>query len=314
MKKTLFAFIFIFLGFFSIYKVAYGATVAIEPSHFEIQGTAGNVIDGKFSFESDKGSVYQFSIREFEADGTKGQIKILPEDPKFPINKWVQFFPQQTTSVSSDPKIINFRINVPDSIEERDYYFVILAQPLAPSADTKSSSASILPGIATNVILSLFDKTKAQGDMKITLTGNKIQQLGNAVLELSVQNNLNKFQTVSGSIELKSKISGQVQTFPVIAQNVLSGAVRVMTTSLEPNIEPAIYLKTDKPGIFSAQATVSGDNGIKYTSSELTLIVLPSLNYLIYPLIVIILLAIAIFLSIKVFIQDKKDKIQNYKS
>lgn len=305
MKKKFFSLSLLLIGFFNIYKVAYSATVAIEPSHFEINGRAGNVIDGSFKFEADKGSVYQFLIREFDADGTKGQIKILPDDPRFPISKWVQFFPAQVTSTSSQPQTINFRINVPESTEERDYYFVILAQPIAQSTDKKQSAATVLPGVASNVILSLFDKTKAQGDMKITLTGDRIQRPNEAILNLSIQNNLNKYQTISGNIELISKITKTKQTFPIIPQNVLSGAVREMTTSLEPNKEPAIYLSVSEPGIFKAVATVTGDNGVKYSSGELTIIILPSLSFLLYPLLALSLLVTASFLSIKIFLKKK---------
>lgn len=305
MKKLPFILSLLLIGFFNLHYVVHSATVAIDPSHFEIIGKAGNIINGTFKFEADKGSIYQFLIREFDADGTKGQIKILPDNPKFPINKWVQFFPAQITTTSSNPQTINFRITVPESTEERDYYFVILAQPIPISTDGKQTSATALPGVATNVILSLFDKTKAQGDLKITLTGAKVQKPNQALLNLTIQNNLSKFQTVSGAIELTSKITKKKQTFPVIPQNVLSGAVREMTTSLEPEKPPAIYLPVSEPGIFEVLATVTGDNGTKYSSSVLTIIILPSISFLFYPLLTLILLITAIFLSIKIFLKKK---------
>lgn len=93
---------------------------------------------------------------------------------------------------------------------------------------------------------------------------------------------------------------------PIIPQNILAGAVRQMTTTLEKNIPPAIYISDINPGIYKVSSTVSGDNGIKYTSQEFTIYIVPSLGYVAYPLITILLLLTAVILSIKVFKKSKK--------
>jgi len=305
--KRVAAFLFTFILFLSIYKVANAATVAIEPSHFEIKGKPGNGINGTFKFSADTGSIYKFSIRQFEADGTQGLIKLLPDNPNYPINKWVQFFPETTKSTSREDQIIGFRINVPETIEEQDFYFAILASPLLPEPDPKKTSATIQPAVASNVILSLFDKKKIEGDIKISLNGEKIQSINKSQLSLTVQNNLNKFQTIEGAITLTPFIDTRnTKTIPIIPQNILAGAVREMTTSLEKNTPPAIYITDINPGVYKASATVSGDNGVKYTSQEFTIYIIPSLGYIAYPLITFILLLTAIILSFKVFKKSKK--------
>ncbi len=305
--KRVAAFLFTFILFLSIYKVANAATVAIEPSHFEIKGKPGNGINGTFKFSADTGSTYKFSIRQFEADGTQGLIKLLPDNPNYPINKWVQFFPETTKSTSREDQIIGFRINVPETIEEQDFYFAILASPILPEPDPKKTSATIQPAVASNVILSLFDKKKIEGDIKITLNGEKIQSINNGQLSLTIQNNLNKFQTIEGAITLTPLIDTKnIKIIPIIPQNILAGAVREMTTSLEKNTPPAIYITDINPGIYKASATVSGDNGVKYTSQEFTIYIIPSLGYIAYPLITFILLLTAIILSFKVFKKSKK--------
>jgi len=306
MKKVL-APLFSLIFFFAIYNVVNAATVAIEPSHFEIKGKPGNGINGTFKFSADTGSTYQFSIRQFEADGTQGLIKLLPETPNYPVTKWVQFFPPITKATSAEDQTIGFRINVPETIEEQDFYFAILASPISPEADPKKSSATIQPSVASNIILSLFDKKKIEGDIKISLTGEKIQQIDNLNLSLTVQNNLNKFQTIEGSIVLTSIVDNKNQKIiPIIPQNILAGAVRQMTTTLEKNIPPAIYISDINPGIYKVSSTVSGDNGIKYTSQEFTIYIVPSLGYVAYPLITTLLLLTAVILSIKVFKKSKK--------
>lgn len=306
MKRVL-APLFTIILFFSIYNVVNAATVAIEPSHFEIKGKPGNGINGTFKFSADTGSTYKFSIRQFEADGTQGLIKLLPDNPNYPVTKWVQFFPPITKSTSQEDQTIGFRINVPETIEEQDFYFAILASPVSPEPDQKKTSATIQPSVASNVILSLFDKKKIEGDIKISLAGEKIQQIENSRLSLTVQNNLNKFQTVEGSITLTPLIDTKnPKIIPIIPQNILAGAVREMTTTLEKKFPPAVYITDINPGIYKVGATVSGDNGVKYTSQEFTIYIIPSLRYIAYPLITIVLLLTAIILSIKVFKKSKK--------
>lgn len=304
MKKIL-APIFSLFVFFSIYNVANAATVAIEPSHFEIKGKPGNGINGTFKFSSDTGSTYKFSIRQFEADGTKGQIKLLPDNPNYPVNSWVQFFPPITTSSSTEDQTIGFRINVPETIREQDFYFAILASPVTTEPDPQKSSATIQPSVASNVILSLFDKAKIEGSIELYLSGNKVQNISNPKLALSIQNKLNKFQTVQGAITVESIFNKSQKTFSLIPQNILSGAIREMTTSLEVNTPPAIYLNDIGPGIYKVSSTVSGDNGQKYSSQEFTIYLLPSLAYLTYPIITLILLIAATILTVKVFKKNK---------
>lgn len=304
MKKILAPIFSIFI-FFSIYKVANAATVAIEPSHFEIKGKPGNGINGTFKFSSDTGSTYQFSIRQFEAEGTKGQIKLLPENSDYPVSSWVQFFPPITTSTSSEDQTIGFRINVPETIREQDFYFAILASPVTNKPDSQKSTATIQPSVASNVILSLFDKAKIEGNIDLYLSGDKIQNISNPKLTLSIQNKLNKFQTIEGGITVESILDKSQKNFSLIPQNILSGAIREMTTSLEINVPPAIYLSDLSPGIYKVSAAVSGDNGQKYSSQEMTIYLLPSLEYLTYPIITLILLISAFILTIKVFRKNK---------
>lgn len=287
------------LFFFRIYSVANAAAVSIEPSHFEINGRPGNVIDSSFRFSSNPGTKYEFSIRRFEADGTRGLIKILPPQKNDPLNEWVQFFPRAVTSTSTQDQIISFRINVPETAPEQDHYFVILATPIVETK-TDQTSAVILPGIATNLILSLFDKTKAQGEMKVTLTGSQTQVTGKQKFNLVVQNNLNKFQTIEGGVEITNTLTKKSQTIAIIPFNVLSGASREMSSTLEENIPPAIYTNLNAPGVYQVKATIAGDSGTKYSSSSITLILLPSLQDLALPIFILTLIVIFVILFIKI--------------
>ncbi len=218
------------------YANAEGVALGVYPPIFQIDATAPANIQAPLTIENQGNDPVNLRIefRPFvSSDQEDGQIKYIREleanfeDPL--IFQRVKIFDgaNQITTLSLSPqqkKDLTLRIDLPRDEPATNYYFsIIFLSGENPSIGSNSSQS--VSGIASNVLLSIGPKGKANGNIQ-EFSSPFLVEKGPVPFTIRVKNTTNHFISPQGNI-LITNIFGQTIGRVDLAQtNILANTVR----------------------------------------------------------------------------------------
>jgi len=167
-----------------------------------------------------------------------------------------------TSTIELSPKQkkeLTLSIDIPENEAESDYYFSILFVSKNPNLNTqiKTNNSRILPGIATNVLLSIGkENPKIQID---DFSTELLKGKGPVEFKIKVSNNGAHFAYVKGQVIIKNVFGQYIGRVDLNPGNVLAGDTRLITS--ENQIAKALWPERFILGPYKATLSLNYGSG-----------------------------------------------------
>ena len=319
--KRIYTILVAVISFLSLPSIVYGQSqsLSIYPPVIEVQTTPPSSPQVPIVVQNNNTENIKLKIElvPFKTDGNTGRVILIPEEGNkgfYPYYKdRIQFLidGRKTDTVellALESREIILNINLSKGDPPGDFYYSIVM--LSDNTEGSESSITRIPaGIATNLLLSIGPKEKAQGGIPEFSTST-FKTNGPVNFKLKLHNASSHLINPTGNIEITNMLGQKVGNIKILPQYILAGSDRYLVSEEQgsPSAEMASNLLSNKPqftwnevflfGFYRATAHVLlEENGNTITSTT---------YFLAFPLYVFFGLVILLFILISIYLRVKK--------
>ena len=234
-------FIYLTLNFlFSTFNLekaeASALSLSIDPPIIEINAISPSDTTNSLTIKnnSDNQVVLQIQIKPFKVKGENAEPEYLSSED-FPILKNIQILDNKVpiediTLGPSQEKKLTLSINLPEEINQIDYYFSIIFVSQNTSIPLSTSSLNQL-GIASNILLSVGKKEIPSAILE-EFSSDIFHEKGPVPFTIRLKNKGDHFIKPKGQIIIKNMFGQSIGRLDLPSVNILSGSTRVIPSAL----------------------------------------------------------------------------------
>ncbi len=246
-----------------------------------------------------------FTLREFKAsDKDNGQIQYVPENKEFTeFKKQIailvdnQKIDRMIVSPNQEKSFL-VEVEALSSNSPGDHYFSIIAleQGSQEKAQQKTALSNVRVGIASNIIVSIPDNNRADGNIELFSIPQFVEG-GPVPIALRIHNADNNYIKPIGTITIHNMFGQLVGKLPLQTSTVLANSRRFLVAKNNPSKQTSDTLVTLWPesflvGAYTATITIAlSDKGPEF-SRTITFFAFPYRLFLIFVCITTALLLI----------------------
>lgn len=282
-------------------------SLGVYPPVIAIDAKVPSKIETTISIQnrSAKKELLEISLRPFKPtlDGS-GQIEYLEEESRFDsVKKGLRFYDHESevTKIALGPyenKDLKLEVTLDAKVVQGDHYFSIIFTPIKEAQSTTSSS-SIITAIATNVILSIGEKSNTLGNI-INFSVPTVVLNGPVPFVLLVENQSLHYIVVRGRISIYDMFGRDVGRVDILPQYVLSTTKKYLTDTISATSSANIHHpKLIWPrkflfGVYNAQLVAKlSEDGPTFKTS---------IYFIAFPAYLILLLSLIAFFALGLYI------------